>query len=602
MRQRLAKLQTLARLGAGSILRVAAYRAGLRLGIHPVQRLSGSSVHGPFFRKAAARTDLPPANRLWKHSLEWFGWHRVPTDGVPPDWYQNPFGEGHKATAKLPWYRIPDFGNGDIKGVWELSRMNWIVALATCAAHGDASALDRMNNWIADWSTCNPPYLGSNWKCGQEASIRVIHLIAAAWVLGQEATPEESLAELVALHLQRIEPTLSYAVGQQNNHGTSEAAALYVGGTFLRGRHKSAARWADKGRRLLKERALALIEKDGSFSQYSVNYHRLMLDTYSFCEAWRRHTKDKPFAAEQLQRLSAATLWLASMVDPLSGDAANIGANDGAKLLPLIDADYRDFRASVQLAAALFRDQHVYGDGPWNDLLRWLCVPLGRTLFVPTSTTFAEGGYHVLLAGRTKAILRFPRFRFRPGQADALHLDVWRDGKNILRDAGTFSYNASGAEWYSGTSAHNTVAFDDQDQMPRLGRFLFGDWLQSGEIEPVSEAKGACSASASYKDRKGRSHVRRVTLSGDSLICTDDVSGAFLVAILRLRLSPGDWTLKGHTLEGVGTTISVNGDAGEIDVSLEETEESRYYLQSSKIPVLVVKATGPGRIVTRIDL
>ena len=51
---------------------------------------------------------------------------------------------------------------------------------------------------------------------------------------------------------------------------------------------------------------------------------------------------------------------------------------------------------------------------------------------------------------KTPAALRetAPQAPARPSQADALHLDLWHRGVNLLRDAGTFSYNAEGAEWF----------------------------------------------------------------------------------------------------------------------------------------------------------
>jgi len=39
------------------------------------------------------------------------------------------------------------------------------------------------------------------------------------------------------------------------------------------------------------------------------------------------------------------------------------------------------------------------------------------------------------------ALLRYPRFRFRPSHADVLHVDLWVDAVNVLRDGGTFSYH-----------------------------------------------------------------------------------------------------------------------------------------------------------------
>ena len=69
------------------------------------------------------------------------------------------------------------------------------------------------------------PYLGVNWKCGQEASIRVIHLIMGPFK--SLKNPSNALIQLIITHLKRIEPTTSYAIGQSNNHGTSEGA-LYL--------------------------------------------------------------------------------------------------------------------------------------------------------------------------------------------------------------------------------------------------------------------------------------------------------------------------------------------------------------------------------------
>ena len=62
---------------------------------------------------------------------------------------------------------------------------------------------------------------------------RVIHLIMGAFLLNQLKNPSNALIQLIITHLKRIEPTTSYAIGQSNNHGTSEGAALFIGGSFL---------------------------------------------------------------------------------------------------------------------------------------------------------------------------------------------------------------------------------------------------------------------------------------------------------------------------------------------------------------------------------
>lgn len=597
---RLTQLRTYARLGLASIARVAAYRLGLKSGRHPVQRLAAPVAAPPFFRASERTGKAPPANTAWDDALWWFGWHRMPLPDGQPDWFANPFSDTPQPDASRDWWRIADFGTGDIKGLWELSRFDWVVAGATKAAQGDAAALERLNLWLADWTARNPPYKGPNWKCGQEASIRVMHLIAASWVLGQDRSSEPGLVDLVTAHLQRIAPTISYAIGQQNNHGTSEAAALFIGGSFLSGHDPRAEGWAQKGRRWLEERAATLIEPDGSFSQYSVTYHRVMLDTYSLAEAWRSQRGLQEFSARLRARLAAATHWLWAMTDAETGDAPNIGANDGARLLQLTDCDYRDFRPSIQLAAALFRDADAFGPGPWNRPLRWLGGAEGKPCPKPRSQSFDHGGYHVLRLGSTMAVLRYPRFRFRPGQADALHLDLWHNGINLLRDAGTFSYNAAESGWFSGTSAHNTFTFDGRDQMPRLGRFLFGDWLKAEAVELVRDDGVATSAAAAYTDAHGARHHRTITLSAGTLICQDMISGNFEEACLRWRLAPSEWRLEGDTVRSKTCSISIEIDSVSITPTLRTTMESRYYQLKADIPEVSIKVNQPSNVITKV--
>lgn len=594
------KLQTYLRLGLSNIARVAVYRLGLKSGRHPVQRLQAPVAEVPFFRATERGGDIPPPNPAWENVLWQFGWHSQSRSETPPDWFSNPFSDAPQPDASRDWWRIADFGSGDIKGLWELSRFDWVVAWATVAAQGDAQAVARLNLWIADWAASNPPYKGPNWKCGQEASIRVMHLVAAAWVLGQDRTPEEGLTDLVRAHLQRIAPTMSYAIGQQNNHGTSEAAALFIGGSFLLGHDPRAEAWLTTGRHWLEERAAALIDPDGSFSQYSTTYHRVVLDTYSLAEAWRRHRQMPGFSVRLRTRLGAATRWLYTLVDAETGDAPNIGANDGARLLQLVDADYRDFRPSVQLAAALFLDGDAFGSGHWNVPLRWLGVGEGSRELRHKSETFDGGGYHVLRHGKAMAVMRYPRFKFRPSHADALHVDLWHSGANLLRDAGTYSYNADGSDWFSSTAAHNTITFDDRDQMPRLGRFLFGGWIDAERVKAVRVSDTATSARAAYTDGQGARHEREIELTDSGLICRDRISGNFKKACLRWRLAPGSWRSVDDVLSDGTNSIYVELEGVPVSLELGSTAESRYYQRRCTIPMASLTVERPSVITTRV--
>ena len=188
-------------------------------------------------------------------------------------------------------------------------------------------------------------------KCGQEASIRVINLACGSLILDHENQTLKGIQQLIEMHLKRISPTINYAISQDNNHGTSEAAALFVGGSWLSSLgHKSGTRWEKIGRKWLENRVDKLFGDDGSFSQYSINYHRLALDTLSFAEIWRQNLNRRRFSDQFYKKSSAATFWLYQLVSPENGFGPNIGANDGARLLQLTNSSFRDHRPSVQLA------------------------------------------------------------------------------------------------------------------------------------------------------------------------------------------------------------------------------------------------------------
>lgn len=606
----LSTARTALRLGPANVLRVAAYRALSNRGWHPACRLSAVPPQGPFFSpvqdQAVARDTGPQT------ALLLFGWASLDTHSEVPDWSRNVLTGNQSPVSRAQWWKIPDFDPavGDIKGVWEPSRMDWAVVFAARAKRGEVGAIENLNTWLASWLAANPPYLGRNWKCGQEASLRLLHLAVAAMLVDQVQDALPGLRDLIWIHLQRIAPTMGYARAQDNNHGTSEAVALYVGGTWLvalgddRGRKLAAL-----GRKALEERVLRLVAHDGAFSQYSTNYHRLFLDTVGLAEVWRRRLGLPAFSQPVRQRMQMASRWLRAMVDAANGDVPNLGANDGAMFFQLGDMDVRDFRSSAQLAACLFEGGLAFSSDAANlVLVHALDVELPNQVLEPPPQLSDESGSVVAQQrGSAKVVVRMPRFQFRPSQADALHVDLWVRGVNVLRDAGTYSYAAdTWLEYFAGARGHNTVQFDDHDQMPRLSRFLFSDWLKPTRAALVDTDEVASRISAGYTDRWGASHERAVAFDNAKAIITDDVAGFDQMAVLRWRLAPDTYDL---TRDEHGVSVQAQGRAFDIHVSaamgirsanLVTGWESRHYGVKTEVPVLEVAVGQPGRLVSEV--
>jgi hypothetical protein len=610
----LTKIRTYLALGIPNLFRVLCYRIKMRLGLNAMYRLQGGVTRGPHYAKSELNLLRVAPVSNWQDSAILFSNWPLALGDAPPDWLANPLTGRRMPAPDRPWWQIPDFEPtvGDIKLFWELSRMDWVLAFAQRVRQGKAGALERLNTWLADWCAHNPPYKGPNWKCGQEASIRVMHLAMAALMLGQSRTTLASLRDLVRLHLQRIAPTVQYAMAQDNNHGTSEAAALFIGGSWLAASGLAEGeRWAHTGRNWLENRAARLIGPQGSFSQYSLNYHRVMLDTFCMVEVWRRHMGLPSFSECLRSRAVAATEWLRHMVNSVNGDGPNVGANDGARLLQLTDTTYRDYRPTVQLAMALFAGKRAYAQpGPYDHSLQWLGIDLPPEVAPAIESYVADdGGFAILRRGSAMAMLRYPRFRFRPGQADALHLDLWLGADNLLRDAGTYSYNTE-PKWlnyFGGTASHNTVQFDGRDQMPRLSRFLLGGWLEAERLQPLHEDGQSSHFAAGYRDGQGAYHHRSVRLQDTALQVIDEVRGFAHRALLRWRLMPEDWQFL-QSKDGRCLTLN-GGRKFSLDVSanvpitrfeLVEGWESRHYSERTTLPVLEVEIQQAGKLTTQL--
>lgn len=593
------KAQTALSLGLLNLFRVFKYRAGVKTGLNPVQKIAAQMPFGSFFAHTQQQeTVFEPSYKLTA-----FGWKSYAI-GQYPNWFYSPLTGANFANTEKSWFEIPDFDAnvGDIKGIWEASRFDWLLhfVLRHHETH-DQAELAQLDQWLNNWCENNSAYLGPNWKCGQEASIRVMHLISALIGLEQLESPSQNVLALIEIHLKRIAPTIDYAIAQDNNHGTSEAAALFIGGSLLNSvnQTKLYSTWQSLGRKWLENRASKLIMADGGFSQYSVNYHRVMLDSYCLSEIIRRKLKLPEFSASMYSQLHKAADWLFVLTQE-NGDVPNLGANDGAKLLPVSNTDYRDFRPSVQLASTLFAGQSYYVEaGSYDQPLTFFGLnKINQTAFVlPNKNKFFKSS-GLISAEHNNFFIAFklPVFKFRPSQCDALHLDVWCNGQNILRDGGTYSYNstAEDLDYFSGPASHNTVQFDGHLQMPRLSRFLFGAWLKPSNLA-YSEDKFSCG----YADFWGCQHQRQVSLHHKEIIVIDSVSGFKESAVLRWRLQPGSWELNGGTLSNGRISIEIKANT-EAEITLSSGFESRYYYQKTVLPVLEVKVKHSSTITTVI--
>lgn len=606
IRTKVLLLATFYKLGILNVARVFIYRMALRVGYYRWATPIKPRIEGKILTDISASFSKDSIDEI-----VYFTFYKVTVRGTP-DWFSNPWlHKNQNAKSTDHWSSISDFKNpiGDIKTVWEASRFDWAPKMAwrarVCSENNCNDA--RLETWIRDWCKKNPPNQGINWKCGQEASLRILNTIVAAKILKiPYKNPPIGFLEFLQVHLKRIISTTYYAVAQDNNHGTSEAVALFIVGAYLTNIDFHDTRLSKRacavGRRLLENRVRKLIATDGSFSQASVTYHRLMLDSIVVCELFRREFGQREFSSDFYARMKLATNWLHAMMDMKSGDVPNLGSNDGAYILNVGGNSYRDFRPSLQRALVVFCDKRL--PAPCSDEVLQLFEEdyLNLPLADPQSSCFfSDGGYGRLNMpdNSSHLIFRFPKYNFRFGHCDANHVDLWLNGKNVILDSGTYSYNPQDTEhasFFSGTRAHSTIAFDRHDQMPSVSRFLRSNWLQPDHMDLSVTDR---TLSSSYTDSHGAWHKRFVSVKDGFVVVQDDIGGFENKAVLRWRLANMGWMLSGNTVSSDDIQITVETESDHtMDLIVESN--SLHYLQIEEVSVVKVCVTQASRIYTYI--
>ncbi len=608
MQKILTKFVTYYRLGVTNLIYVFIYRLAIKTGYFarqlPIKQLNPNNQSIDFFTVQSLKTN----NNIQKIKQHYgFGWLNIDNTQLP-NWQASITSGVQVKHNKKHWSKIGDFDLdiGDIKTVWELSRFNWLLVFSVnYLATQDQKILRTINSWLSDWCYHNPINQGVNWKCGQEAAIRVLHLTSASYLLNQSKQPSTALTELIYYHLQRIAPTLHYAMAQDNNHGTSEASALFIGSLVLEQQPNFAHlndvnRWKVAGRYWLENRANKLIAEDGAFSQHSLNYHRLMLDTLTLAEFFRQHFQQKKFSERFYQQAKKACQWLYTLVEPNTGRAPLLGHNDGAQLLPVTNCDYLDYRPSLQWAFKLFFKQAPYpAQTNYQQLMTLFSLSQNNSWSAPQlNKGELSSSYHSLSQQQVRGYIRTPNLKFRPATCDALHLDLWINKENLFVGTGSYSYNCEPnlQDYFTSVRSHNTVQFDQLEQMPRLSRFLFSNWIKTSVQRPSNS-----SLSAFYLNHYHHSHQRQVILSNHKVTITDTISGFSHSATLRWHLPQKQWHLNGNILTDNQFTITITSKQHIKKIALVDGFQSRYYLKKEQIPVLEITVCQPSTVTTLVS-
>ena len=424
--------------------------------------------------------------------------------GSPPDWNRDP---KTGTCAPMSFGLLIDYRDGrcvgDIKYLWELNRHLHVVTLAQAyIMSGDPRYTLVLREHLLSWFDSCPYRMGVNWSSALEAAMRLVNWSAAWQLLGGARSSAFADAQgqrwrarwldSIHQHARFIRRHLSLH-SSANNHLVGEVVGLYIAALTWPCWRKSQGwlAWAEK---TLQREALLQNACDGVNREQAVSYQQFEFDLL-FLALLAGKANGREFAPRFESRLESMLEYLASIMD-VNGHVPMIGDSDDGVVVKLSqEVEFCRYRSLLASGALHFRrGEFKTKAGRVDDKTRWLmgadadvdfaCLRASRAL--PLRRAFRDGGYYVLGCDfETKKEIRLLvdagpigyRAIAAHGHADALAFTLSVGGREFLVDPGTYAYHTELAwrQYFRGTSAHNTLRLDGQDQSQSGGNFM---WLR----------------------------------------------------------------------------------------------------------------------------
>lgn len=448
-------------------------------------------------------------------------------EGDEPQWHKG----GYTSSKGLHFSKVAVNATpgDDVKICWDLSRFKWLSQLIVASIHAEnvdeaKSYVDRAQQLLKCWLSSNSYFSGVNWSCAQEVSIRGFHLINALVLLEKhaDAVPGNLAVEFIHMSYRRVEATIGYSLAQDNNHSLTESLFLYYASLYLARHGVSVCSLCRIAKHKKRARGVfaRLVQRDGSFRMYSINYHRAVCDIISLCKVIGDSLDDDFWNEPMLHQVKVMHEFLqATTLD--NGHVPNIGHNDGS-LHVLQYAPYGNHAPSAIFMGGAF-DLPV--DARFSSLQDSVYSFDRLAHFVsvarPQLQHFDDFGLAVVRFPHYQAFVKYARNAGRPQQEDFLHLDLWVRDKNVLHDSGTYSYNpqeSAKIDYFDAAAAHNGPYLKGGSIVPKLGRFLYLDWPRAHMHSTVSES---LSLELSLCTARGEIFHRKLSFSANEIHIVD---------------------------------------------------------------------------------
>lgn len=254
----------------------------------------------------------------------------------------------------------------------------------------------------------------------------------------------------------------------------------------------------EKALKELKEQCREQILKDGMHFELSPMYHKIILEDMLRIAYAIRKTKEPDQEIE-------------SYLQPMLDGAFSL--EDGLERIPLFNDSGNNVAKGLE---ALEGTAKRYFD----------IIPAAKKVF-------KDSGYYIFEKKDWKLIVDAgqPGPAYIPGHAhcDAMSFELYKKGKPILVNCGTYAYQCEERGYFRSTRAHNTVMVNDTEQSQCWGTFRLA---KRANVEVISANEN--SILIKLTDQKGQEVTREIHFDEERIHITDCSSGNNLKAYVHL--------------------------------------------------------------------
>ena len=360
-----------------------------------------------------------------------------------------------KETKQEYWRSVKINKYSDVKKIWELNRLQFLLPLSKeYMISKDNKIKKKILKIIKEWD-CNNNYEYSiNWNSNLEVAIRAISLYITMLILN-----DYSYKQILFYHGLHLYNEIGYSEKCiPNNHVIGEAVALLMLSSVFD--NNLSKKWYKKSIKIL-DKYTKSFDKYGISNENSFSYQFFVTKMYILSLSFIKEEKLSQYFLKLIKKSLTALNY--TIVN--EHEIFNYGDNDNGFLYSF-DNEYNISTDIKRYYEFFIKNKMISNDFEilfYNNLLKIFNKKVSKNNDEILKSKYFLSD-RVFIYNDNKICLLFNAKKIS-GHAhnDSLSVNLYIDGKEILGDSGTYSYNESKnlREFYRSREAHTTILLEN---------------------------------------------------------------------------------------------------------------------------------------------